>query len=92
MLGLEPSDKVSIVTFGEELSLLERILLKSFREGGGLSRVAGPGSPLDGAGSLAGNLPVPLLVDALREDGTLAAAALLDGRPVAMMPFWIKMR
>jgi protease-4 len=93
MLGLDPADKVTIVTFGEEMSLMERILIKSLREGGGLARIAGPGMPLSAAADpLGAPLPVPMLVDALRQDGTLAAVALLDGRPVAMMPFWVKMR
>ncbi len=92
MLGLDPSDKVSIVTFGEELSLLERMILKSLRDGGGLAQVlgmlTGSDSPALGA---AAHMPGPVLVDALREDGTLAAVELMDGRPVAMMPFWIRM-
>jgi len=93
MLGVDPSEKVTIVTFGEELSLIERILLKSLRESGGLTRMLG-GLPLGravGGGSTL-QQAVPLLADALREDGTLAAAALMDGRPVALMPFWITVR
>jgi hypothetical protein len=33
---------------------------------------------------------VPTLLAALRENGTLARVALMDGRPVAMAPFWLK--
>jgi protease-4 len=93
MLGIDPSEKVTLRTFGEELSLLERMILKSLREGGGISLLLGSLMDWSGAGSQAANqLPVSLLVEALREDGTLAAVELMDGRPVAMMPFWIKVR
>jgi protease-4 len=99
MLGLQSGDKVKIATFGEELSLIERWLLKSLREGGGLARLGaslsgqGPGE-LGGLtpGSVAALPVVPGLLESLREDGTLAAVSLLDGRPVAMMPFWIRIR
>jgi protease-4 len=92
MLGLEPSDRVTVVGFGEELTFLERLLLKSFREGGGFGRLAaqalaGP-DPAGGFEAAAANL----LFESLRQDGTLAAVALLDGRPVAMMPYWIRLR
>ena len=32
---------------------------------------------------------VPLLWEILCQDGTLAAVALMDGRPVAMAPYWL---
>lgn len=93
MLGIEPSDKVTIVTFGEELSLIERMMLKSLREGGGFARIFASVAGWVGAGDLGmAYMPVPQLVEALRDDGTLAAVELMDGRPVAMMPFWINMR
>ncbi|MEN8008251.1 MAG: signal peptide peptidase SppA [Candidatus Krumholzibacteriota bacterium] len=92
MLGADPADKVTIVTFGEELSLFERMLLKSLREGGGLAHILGAVSGMAGTGAITKQMPVPLLAEALREDGTLAAVELMDGRPVAMMPFWINMR
>ena len=93
MLGIEPEDKVNIRTFGEELSLLERMILKSLRAEGGLARLAVSLYEWGGvAGTPAANLPVPVLVEALREDGTLAMVELMDGRPVTMMPFWIRMR
>jgi protease-4 len=99
MLGLQESDKIAIASFGEELSLLERMLLKSLREGGGFAKLVQNIVPGGLAGQMTGlgvdptgSLPVPLLLDSLREDGTLAAISLLDGRPVAMMPFWIKVR
>jgi len=93
MLGIEPTDKVTIVTFGEELSLIERMMLKSLREGGGFARILGTVAGWVGTGDLGmAYMPVPQLVEALRDDGTLAAVELMDGRPVAMMPFWINMR
>ena len=93
MLGIDPSEKVTLRTFGEDLSLLERMLLKSLREGGGISLLLNSLSDWNGTGTQAtAHLPIPVLVEALRQDGTLAAVELMDGRPVAMMPFYIKMR
>jgi len=93
MLGIDTTEKVTVRTFGEELSLMERIILKSLRGEGGLTRVLdsffGGGTAGD---QTAAQIPVSMLMDALREDGTLAAVELMDGRPVAMMPFWIKVR
>ncbi|MBU8870118.1 MAG: signal peptide peptidase SppA [Gemmatimonadales bacterium] len=95
MMGLDLSQKVRVVSFGEELSMLEKILLRSFRQGGGLGTLAvhlaggeawGPWPWLGAVG------PLPELQNTLREDGTLAAVALLDGRPVAMAPFWLRVR
>ncbi len=93
MLGAVPEDKVTIVTFGEELSLIERMMLKSLREGGGFSRVLGAVSGWTEAGQAgAAHLAIPMLMEALRTDGTLAAVELMDGRPVALMPFYINIR
>ncbi len=96
MLGMQASDKINVSTFGEELSLLERMLLKSLREGGGLAHLkanaAGLGLMPAAEGSLAMGQPLPFLLETLREDGTLAAVALMDGRPVAMAPYWIRVR
>jgi protease-4 len=96
MLGLQASDKISVASFGDDLSLLERMLLKSLREGGGFARLAGSLGLIEqvnGQGLVqASGLPIPLLLDTLREDGTLAAVALMDGRPVAMAPFWLSIR
>jgi protease-4 len=93
MLGLELSEKVNLRTFENELSLLERMILKSLRGEGGLARLLSP--LLEGAASpnqAASFFPVPQLMESLREDGTLAAVELMDGRPMAMMPFWIRVR
>lgn len=94
MLGLHPADKVTLVTFGKPLTLMERLLLKSLRDNGIMARLAssaGLADPLLGTGQTAAWAPWPSLVRALRDDGTLAAVGLLDGRPVAMMPFWINL-
>jgi hypothetical protein len=93
MLGIDLADKVTIRTFGEDLSFLERMILQSLRGEGGLARLGGSLSDILGPGKLgAVPFPAPLLIEALRQDGTLAAVELLDGRPVAMMPFWIRVR
>lgn len=97
MLGLQETDKIAVTSFGEELSLLEKMLLKSLREGGGLASI---GTSLNQDSGWMENavlarqtgLPLPGLFDSLRQDGTLAAVSLMDGRPVAMMPFWIRVR
>jgi protease-4 len=96
MLGLQESDRIALQSFGDDLSLIEKMLLKSLREGGGLAQLSGAlqaGDPLGGlGGSNATSAVVPTLLNSLREDGTLAAVSLMDGRPVAMMPFWIRLR
>ena len=84
-LGLERGDKVTLVSYGKELSLLERLLLRALRENTGVGAGLGPGPEGWAAG-----LPIPSLLVALRESGVLAHAALMDGRPVAMAPFWIR--
>jgi len=91
MLGLTATDKVTVVTFGEEMTMLERMLLRSFRQGSGLGRLAMRLSEWDAAaeGSALGMMPWPTLLRTLRENGTLAAVSLLDGRPVAMAPYWL---
>ena len=92
MMGLDPSQKVRVVSFGEELSFLEKILLRSFRQGGGLGTMAANLAQGDGWWPSPWAGPLPELQQTLREDGTLAAVALLDGRPVAMAPFWLRVR
>lgn len=95
-LGLDPEAKVTVLTYTEPVSWLERMLLRSLREGGmtrlaaraGLADPARTGGPVAGAVDLlAGGL-----ARALRDDGTLAAAAMLDGRPLALMPVSIRVR
>ncbi len=94
MMGLQPEDKVSLVSFSEELTLFERMLVKSLRENGVMAHLAASMFPTDillGSQHAAGIAPVPTVLESLRRDGTLAAVSLLDGRPVAMMPFWINL-
>ncbi len=87
-LGLQISDTVSVVTFGDEMSPLERMLLRSFRQGGMFGQV---GTSMANADPLASRYPmIPQLIETLRDNGILAAAALLDGAPVAMMPFSLR--
>ena len=89
-LGMSADERVNVVTYGEQLSPLERMLLRSLRQGGGLGRLGRTwlGIPdLQNSG-----LPWVTLHETLRQDGTLAAVELMDGRPVAMMPFTLKVR
>lgn len=88
MIGLDPADKVRVIFLGEEMSFFERMLLRSLRENGGI-RALGQAS---GRLPWTDTAPWPQLVEALREDGTLAAVELMDGRPVAMAPYWVQVR
>jgi protease-4 len=95
-LGLDPSAKVTVLTYGEPMSFIERMLLRSLRDGG-LTRLAariGLDDPARAAGPAAQALDLLAggLAGTLREDGTLAAAAMLDGRPLALMPVSIRIR
>jgi len=95
MLGLQPADKVTLVTYGKPLTLLERLLIRSLRDNGVMAQLGASLVPMDmmpAGGQFAAWAPVPTLLSALREDGTLAAVSLMDGRPVAMMPFWISLQ
>lgn len=93
-LGLTTDDKVGVVTYGEELSFFERMLLESMRRNVSASRAAADLAGLASGLGLFGaaEAPVPLLTATLREDGTFARMALMDGRPVAMAPFWLRVR
>ncbi|PID80740.1 signal peptide peptidase SppA [bacterium DOLJORAL78_65_58] len=86
-LGLIPEDPVNVVSFGEEMSPLQRMLLQSLRQGGGLARI-GHRLGLDADDSL----PLGAVLTSLRQDGLLAAVDLMDGRPVAMLPYGLKVR
>ncbi len=87
-LGLKATDKISVVTFGEEMSPLERMLLRSLRQGGMFGHLGASLASVDPM--IAGMVTVPQLLETLRNDGVMAAVALMDGRPVAMMPFSLK--
>ncbi len=94
MLGLQREDKVTLVTFSEPLTFMERVLIKSLRNNGVMARLAVWPAGVDallGHDRAMALAPVPTLLESLRQDGTLAAVSLLDGRPVAMMPFWINL-
>jgi len=95
-LGVDPETRVTVLTYVEPMSFVERMLLRSLREGGvtRLAARAGLDGPGGGWGPAAGTVDLLAggLTRALREDGTLAAAALLDGRPLALMPMSIRVR
>ncbi len=92
MLGLDRDSKVTVVTFADELTMLERMLLKSIRDSGGISGALAQ-HPLVGQQLISDTNPIlPSLLQTLKEDGTLAAVALMDGTAVAMAPFWIRLR
>lgn len=100
-LGVDVADKVTVVTYAEPLSWAEEMLLRSLREGGMASIAARVGLPVGGAGGPEGPLGAAgaaadllggSLVASLREDGTLAAASMLDGRPLALLPVSIRLR
>lgn len=95
-LGVAPEAKVTVLTYAKPMTFLERMLLRSLRDGG-LARLASRSGLLDRAPELgraasAAELMTGGLVRALRDDGTLAAAAMLDGRPLALMPFSVRIR
>jgi len=87
-LGLKKTDKISVVTFGEQMSPLERLLLRSLRPGGMFGHLGASLASYDPM--FAGMVPMSQLLDTLRSDGVMAAVELMDGRPVAMMPFSLK--
>jgi protease IV len=95
MIGLDPSSQVRVVSFSEELSLIEKMILRSLSQGGGMGLKAAAMATGDVSSltpwTTAGS-PLPELQGTLREDGTLAAISLMDGRPVAMAPFWLRVR
>ena len=78
------------------MSWMETMLLRSLREGG-MTRLAarmGVDAGAVGRGPVAGavDLLAGGLARTLRDDGTLAAAAMLDGRALALMPVSIRIR
>lgn len=96
LLGVDPEARITVLTYGEPMSLIERMLLRSLRDGGLTRLAAGVGldNPAAGWGSAAAALDLAAggLTRALRDDGTLAAAAMLDGRPLSLMPVAIRVR
>jgi len=90
-LGLDRDDRIAVVSYGKELTFFERLVLQSLRRNVQLRGAVGDlaaGAGWAGESPLAG-LPLPTLLETLRDNGTLARVALMDGRPVAMAPFWL---
>ena len=81
MIGLSPADRVALITYEWQPSFLERLLLKSLRE----STAQAPAlSTVPGA--------LLKVSRELTDEGVLAALPLLDGRPLAMVPFRVQFR
>ncbi len=76
LVGLDPEQLVAVTSYEEPLGLLERVFLRFFRH--------------DGAGL---GVPAPLAphVAAWRGDAALSAVALLDGRPLALLPLRVEL-
>ncbi len=74
MMGLKAEERVAIVTYEKKLSLLERVLLHSLSD-----ETLVPALPAAATG----------LLEPLAEDGVMAAVPLLDGRPLALLPYRI---
>ena len=77
LLGLAPDSRLRLVTYERELSLLERIVQRMISSASGSAPAV---VSLDGA------------MARLRDEGWIAAVALLDGRTLAMMPFRVDLR
>ncbi|MBK6732863.1 MAG: signal peptide peptidase SppA [bacterium] len=95
-LGVDTESRVTVLTYVEPMSWMEKMLLRSLREGG-MTRLAarmGVDAGAAGRGPVAGavDLLAGGLARTLRDDGTLAAAAMLDGRALALMPVSIRIR
>ncbi|PIV81962.1 signal peptide peptidase SppA [bacterium CG17_big_fil_post_rev_8_21_14_2_50_64_8] len=89
-IGLGPDEHIALVTYGKQLTWMERMVLKSLHgqarvEAG---RLLSRATTSPEAASLA---PWLELLD-LPAGEVLATAALLDGRPVALMPYVIRWR
>jgi protease-4 len=77
MMGLKAEERVAVVTYEKKLSLLERVLLRSLGD-----ETRAPALPAAAAE----------LLEPLAEDGVTAAVPLLDGRPLALLPYRIHVR
>jgi protease-4 len=75
-LGLDPADRVAVISYEKRPSLLERLLVRSLRE-----RV-----------DIQGQLPAFGATGWLAAEGFLAAGELLDGEPLALLPFRLEFR
>jgi len=89
-LGMAGTDKISVVTFEEPQPLLERLLVRAMRESSVMAQFAAAGQRIGVSGGPLASVSEAVLAT-LRQDGTLAALSLLDGQPVAMMPYQVKL-
>jgi hypothetical protein len=82
MLGLPADARLRIKTYGEPLSWLERTMLDALRSRAPDGRLVSEPGPL-------GGLPGPLAstTRALLRAGLADVAPLLDGRPLALLPW-----
>ncbi|MFH1842521.1 MAG: signal peptide peptidase SppA [bacterium] len=72
-LGMDPTDRVGIVSYEKQLTFFERMLIRSFHKS---VQTALPAPPVQ-------------MSAVWQQDGSLAALSLLDGRTVALMPWRI---
>lgn len=81
MVGAEPGELLRVHTYGKELGWLERAMLDALRSSRIAAAVQQP-APL-------ADLPAPLagLARRLLDSGMADVTPLLDGRPVALMPW-----
>lgn len=75
LVGIDPEQKAAIISYERQLSFLERMLIRSLNDMGGAAHST---ALLSLWGILDGN-------------ETLAAVPLLDGRPVVLMPWRIRL-
>ncbi len=91
MIGLGPDDHIALVTYGKELTWMERMLLDSLH---GQARAAAAAVLAPSVSGVSAVLtPWLRTLDLGAPAGeALTEAALLDGRPVAKMPMVIRWR
>ena len=82
MIGAAPDDRLRVRTYTEPLSWLERAMLDALRTRAGRALATAAGD-----GPTAVPEPLASVVQALLRAGFADAAPLLDGRPVALMPW-----
>jgi protease-4 len=82
LIGAGPDERLGIRTYGEPLSWLERTMLDALRSHAEIAVLLGPRDPLAG-------VPQPLAeaARALAHAGLADVLPLLDGRPLALMPW-----
>ena len=82
LVGAAPDEKLLVRTYRKPLSWLERTMLDALRSRAELGVLLAPSHP-------AASLPAPLaeLTLALARVGLLDVAPLLDGRPLALLPW-----